>query len=162
MNAAMRPRIASCALLLLLLPCLPAAAQSVRYEMFGQAYVMDLIQSRVESSMLRTVIGLPPADRGHVVFYRPTRAGDPTDPVVVHERDTIVGTVPGDSFVVAAAMPGLHAYRLDAGSNEIAFEVKPGRTYFVRIGTARDSGRLVRSDAVGMLDAARGRHEPLH
>jgi hypothetical protein len=160
MNAAMRPRIASCALLLL--SCLPAAAQNVRYEMFGQAYVMDLTLSRIESSVLRNVIGIPPADRGQVVFYRPNRAGDPVEAVAVQEQGATVGTVPGDSYIVTAATPGPHAYRLDAGSNEVAFDVKPGRTYFVRIGTTRDTGRLVRSDAVGMIDAARGRHEPLY
>ena len=63
-------RVASCALFLL---CLPAAAQNVRYEQSGQAYVMDLVQSRVEYSMLRTVLGVPPSDRGQVVFYRPAR-----------------------------------------------------------------------------------------
>lgn len=156
---ALSVRIASCVLFLL---CLPAAAQNVRYEQSGQAFVMDLVQSRVESSMLRTVLGIPPADRGQVVFYRPARAGDATDPVAIQENGQPVGSVPADAFVVAAATPGLHAYRLDAGSNEIAFDVKPGQTYFVRIGTARDSGRLVRSDAVGMIDAARGRHEVLY
>ena len=157
--SAMRLRIASFALLLL---CLPAAAQNVRYERYGQAFVMDVTQSRVESSVLRSAIGVPPADRGQVVFYRPTRAGEAMQPVAIQERGAIVGAVPGDSYIVTAATPGMHAYRLDAGSNEIAFEVKPGRTYFVRIGTARDNGRLVRSDAVGLIDAARGRHELLY
>ena len=157
--SAMRLRVASCALLLL---CLPAAAQNVRYERFGQAYVLDLTQSRVESSVLRTVIGMPSADRGQVVFYRPTRPGDPVGAVAIQEQDATVGTIPSDSYIVTAANPGMHAYRLDAGSNEIAFEVRPGRTYFVRIGTTRDSTRLVRSDAVSMVDAARGRHELLY
>jgi hypothetical protein len=157
--SAMRLRITSCALLLL---CLPAAAQNVRYERFGQAYVMDLTQSRVEASVLRNVLGVPPADRGQIVFYRPTRAGDPTESVAIQEQGGNVGSVPADSYIVTAATPGVHAYRLDAGSNELAFEVKPGRTYFVRIGTTRDNARLVRSDAVGMLDAARGRHELLY
>ena len=158
MNA-LRIRVASCALFLL---CLPAAAQNVRYEQSGQAFVMDLVQSRVESSMLRTVLGVPPSDRGQVVFYRPARGGDAAEAVAIQENGQAVGSVPADAFVVAAATPGVHAYRLDAGSNEIAFEVRPGQTYFVRIGTTRDAGRLVRSDAVGMIDAARGRHEQLY
>ena len=157
--SAMRLRIVSCSLLLL---CLPAGAQNVRYESFGQAYVMDLTQSRVESSILRNVLGVPPSDRGQIVFYRPTRAGEPTEPVAIQELGANIGSVPGDSYIVTAATPGVHAYRLDAGSNEIAFDVRPGRTYFVRIGTTRNNARLVRSDAVGMVDAARGRHELLY
>ena len=157
--SANRLRVASCALLLL---CLPAAAQNVRYERFGQAYVVDLIHTRAESSVLRNVIGLPSSDRGQIVFYRPARAGGPMAPVAIQEQGNTVVTVPGDSYIVTAAAPGMHAYRLDAGSNELAFEVRPGRTYFVRIGTARDDARLLRSDAVGMIDAARGRHEMLY
>lgn len=152
-------RIASC---LLFLSCLPVAAQNVRYEQSGQAFVIDLVQSRVEANVLRSVIGVPPADRGQVVFYRPARGDDAGSAVAVLERDSTVGDLPAGSFLVAAATPGMHAYRLDAASNEIAFDVKPGRTYFVRIGTARDSTRLVRSDAVGLIDAARQRHEFLY
>ena len=156
---ALRVRIASCVLFLL---CLPAAAQNVRYEQSGQAFVIDLVQSRIESAMLRGVIGVPPADRGQVVFYRPARNGDADNPVALVEGGVAVGSLPAGSFVVAAATPGMHAYRLDAASNEIAFDVRPGQTYFVRIGTTREATRLVRSDAVGMIDAARERHELLY
>lgn len=152
-------RIAGCALLLL---CLPAAAQTVKYEQRGQAYVMDLAKARVEAAVLRGVIGLPSGDRGQVVFYRPTRAGAPAQPVAIQEHDATVGQLPADSYVVAAATAGMHAYRLDAGGDELVLEVRPGRTYFVRIGSSRQGTRLVRSDAVGMLDAARGRHELLY
>lgn len=151
-------RIAACATFLL---CVPLAAQEVRYEQSGQAYVMDLVQSQVEARMLRGVLGMPAADRGQVVFYRPTRPGPGADPVALLENGTTIGMLPADNFIVAAATPGVHRYRLDAGPGELSFEVRPGRTYFVRIGTPRDATRLVRSDAVGMIDAARGRHELL-
>jgi len=151
-------RIALCALSFL---ALPVAAQTVKYEYRGQAYAYDLARTRVETTVLRNVIGLPQAERAQVVFYRPARAGEGSAamPVAVQENGAAVASVPADHFIVAAATPGLHTYRLDGGS-AVTLDLRPGRTYFVRVGTSRDGNvRLVRSDAVGLVDAARGRHE---
>lgn len=139
---------------------LPAAAQHVEYEYRGQAYTVAIAQDRVESTVLRTVIGLPAPGRGQVVFYRPAR-GDAASatPLAVQEDSVPVARVPAGHFIVAEAMPGLHTYRVDGGSG-VTLDVRADRTYFVRVGTGRDgNARLARSDAVGLVDAARGRHE---
>ena len=145
---------------LLLVMCLPAVAQDVRYESRGEAYIAGLEREDVEAAISRQVAAAAPADKAQVVFFRPAKLLDADVEFEVRESGVELARLPGGSYFVVAVPPGTYTYTTDADGSPLTLTLKPGRTYFAKAEPPRndrDRPRLLRSNAMAFIDAANGR-----
>lgn len=144
------------ALGVLVLAAIPAQAQRVRYDHNGQADVVATNFMVVEDALATQVTGQPAGNLGQVVFFRPDRSA--TGDVMVSDGGRAVHPLPDGQWFVALVHPGNHAFAVDG--REIALQVLPGRSYFVRVAGAAGAPRLSRSNAMVFLSAAGSRPMP--
>jgi hypothetical protein len=75
----------------------------------------------------------PPAGKGQVVFFRPSRFGGMALSFSVHEGDTGVGKLGNGSYFVLVADPGPHAYSIQSEATDtLNLEVEAGETQYVQ------------------------------
>lgn len=90
--------------------------------------------------------GAPPAGKGLIVFYRPSRFAGGGLTFTVRENEVDLGRLPNGRYFVHAATPGIHAYEI--GRNDtLRMEVEEGVTYYVQQSTQMGivAGRAVLS-----------------
>jgi hypothetical protein len=142
----------------LLLACLPALAQRVRYENNGQADVTAVNLELVEAAVIRDVTGHAPENVGQIVFFRPDRPAANAAPVSVSENGADLHPLPGGSWFVAVVPPGIHDYSV--GGRTITLEVKPGHCYYLRAAGSAERVQLSQSNAMVFLNATGSRPLP--
>lgn len=146
------------ALVVLLLPCLPAMAQRVRYDANGQADVVAENFTLVEAAVIRDVTGQAPQSRGQVVFFRSDRPAADAGELLVREKGNALHALAAGGYFVAVVPPGLHRYHVDGQS--LSLEVRPGRCYYVRVAGRGVDSRLSQSNAMVFLNATGSRPLP--
>lgn len=97
-------------------------------------------------------IGAAPADKGQIVFFRPSKLGGAALSFSVHEGAKGIGKLGNGQYFVILADPGIHEYSNQSEAKDtLRLEVEPGETYYVQqtIGMGIMMGRphLTPSDA---------------
>jgi hypothetical protein len=78
-------------------------------------------------------IAAPPAGKGQVVFFRPSKFVGMALSFSIHEGDTGVGKLGNGSYFVVAADPGPHAYSIQGEATDtLNLEVEAGETQYVQ------------------------------
>jgi len=90
------------------------------------------------------VVNAPPAGKGQIVFFRPSRFVGAALSFTVRENDVDLGRLPNGRYFVQVADPGIHGYEI--GRNDtMRIEIEEGETYFVMENTTMGimAGRAV-------------------
>lgn len=143
----------SCVLLCL---CLSVSAQEVKVESQGEATVAaeEQAETKVEATAEANVetkaegnaeatatteapgngaIGAPPAGKGQIVFFRPSKFAGAAVGFKVREGTTELGKLRSGNYFVAAVEPGTHEYTVHSEAKDIlTLEVEAGETYYVQ------------------------------
>jgi hypothetical protein len=78
-------------------------------------------------------VGAPPAGKGQVVFFRPSRLMGMALSFSIHEGDTGVGKLGSGTYFVLVADPGPHAYSIQGEATDtLNLEVDAGETQYVQ------------------------------
>jgi hypothetical protein len=78
-------------------------------------------------------IAAPPAGKGQVVFFRPSKFVGMALSFSIHEGDTGVGKLGNGSYFIAVADPGPHAYSIQGEATDtLNLEVEAGETQYVQ------------------------------
>ena len=88
--------------------------------------------------------GAPPAGKGLVVIFRPSRFVGAALVFTAREGEDIIGTLGGGRYLSVPADPGIHEYNIRGGET-IRIEVEEGETYYLQLNIAMGllSGRGV-------------------
>ncbi len=136
---------------------LSAAAQNVRYEQYGTAYITAEDQW-IADRLIDEVVGTVPAAGAQVVFYRgedgfaqEVALGDSSDRVIRLPRSTSV------AFRLA---PGTHTFMVNGQS--VSVVLLSGNRSFVRITRTAVGSRLADSNALTFLRIVTGKRDPLY
>lgn len=92
----------------------------------------------------------PPAGKGQIVFFRPSRFVGSALTFTVRENNVDLGKLPNARYFVQVAEPGIHAYEI--GRNDtMRVEVEAGETYYAIQSTQMGvfAGRAVLSPSDG-------------
>lgn len=74
-------------------------------------------------------ISPPPAGKGQIVFFRPSRFVGAALSFTVRESGTDLGKLPNGRYFVHVAEPGIHEYEI--GRNDVMrMEIEDGETYY--------------------------------
>ena len=140
----------SCVLLAL---SLSVSAQEVKVESQGQAAVEaeapaeakaeatseSAVESKAETTPAAEVaagngiIGAPPAGKGQIVFFRPSKFVGGAVGFKVREGTTELGKLRSGNYFVAAVDPGTHEYTVHSEAKDVlTLEVEAGETYYVQ------------------------------
>lgn len=78
-------------------------------------------------------IGAPPAGKGQIVFFRPSKFAGAAIGFKVREGETELGKLRSGNYFVAAVEPGTHQYIVHSEAKDIlTMEVEAGETYYVQ------------------------------
>jgi hypothetical protein len=96
------------------------------------------------SETTSAITGPPPAGKGLVVFFRPSRFTGGAITFTAREGETEIGRLGNDRYFTLAADPGIHEYNIRGGET-IRIEVEEGETYYLQLNIAMGmmSGRGV-------------------
>lgn len=153
MKSFMARTMALCALVLL---SFPTQAQRVRYDHNGQADVLAENLMLVETAVARDITGIPSGSMGQVVFFRSVRGND--DELPVTEDGQLLHALGQGGWFVALVPAGSHRYEI--GGRELPLDIRPGRSYFVRIAGQGAGLRVSQSSAMVFLNATGSRPLP--
>ncbi len=79
------------------------------------------------------VIGAPPAGKGQIVFFRPSKFTGGAIGFKVREGETELGKLRNGNYFVHVAEPGTHQYTVHSEAKDIlTLEVEAGETYYVQ------------------------------
>lgn len=97
-------------------------------------------------------VAAPPAGKGQVVFFRPSRSKGMLISYSVREGDKTLGKLGNGTYLVLPVEPGLHTYSIQSELKDaLRLEVEVGETYYVQqsmdIGIALIRAYLTPSDA---------------
>jgi hypothetical protein len=77
-------------------------------------------------------IAAPPAGKGQIVFFRPSRMGGAALSFSIREGNTGIGKLGNGSYFVHIAEPGPHEYTNQSEAKDtLRLEIEPGETYWV-------------------------------
>jgi hypothetical protein len=80
-----------------------------------------------------TLITPAPADKGQIVFFRPSRMMGAAIGFKVREGETELGKLRSGKYFVAVIEPGTHVYKVHGETkDELTLEVEAGETYYVQ------------------------------
>jgi hypothetical protein len=80
-------------------------------------------------------ISPPPAGKGQIVFFRPSKFVGAMISYMVREGDTELGKISNGSYFVLATDPGTHVYTVHSEAKDnLTLEVEAGETYYVMSG----------------------------
>ncbi|HJR72989.1 MAG TPA: DUF2846 domain-containing protein [Luteimonas sp.] len=99
------------------------------------------------------LVGAPPAGKGQVVFFRPSKFAGAAVGFKVREGQTELGKLRSGKYFVAVVEPGQHQYTVHSEAEDVlTMEVEAGETYYVQ-GTI-NMGFLVGRPNLSPSDAA--------
>lgn len=98
-------------------------------------------------------VGAPPAGKGQIVFFRPSKFAGAAVGFKVREGQTELGKLRSGKYFVAVVEPGQHQYTVHSEAEDVlTMEVEAGETYYVQ-GTI-NMGFLVGRPNLSPSDAA--------
>ena len=148
------------AILALMLLCLPATAQNVRYEWQGVAFI-DAENQMIAERAVDNVLGARPGSNGQIVFFRP--AGSVGEKYTLSTSnldsggDASLAQLPGSAYYAIAVAPGTHTYSVDG--HALSVLVAPGDRHYVKIDKDR---QLSPTNAQTFLRLVTGKHKSLY
>lgn len=78
------------------------------------------------------LIGTPPAGKGQIVFFRPSKFAGGAIGFKVREGETELGKLRSGNYFVATVEPGAHVYTVHSEAKDVLnLEVEAGETYYV-------------------------------
>lgn len=79
------------------------------------------------------VVGAPPAGKGQIVFFRPSKFAGGAVSYKVREGGTELGKLSNGKFFILAVEPGAHEYTVHSEAKDVLnLEVEAGETYYVK------------------------------
>ncbi|QSX79515.1 DUF2846 domain-containing protein [Agrilutibacter solisilvae] len=79
------------------------------------------------------IIAAAPADKGQIVFFRPSKMMGAAIGFKVREGETELGKLRSGKYFVAVVEPGTHVYNVHGETkDELTMEVEAGETYYVQ------------------------------
>lgn len=96
------------------------------------------------SETTSSITGAPPAGKGLVVFFRPSRMAGMVINFTAREGETEIGRLSNGRYLTQAVDPGIHEFNIRGGET-IRIEVEEGETHFLQLNIAMGfmSGRGV-------------------
>jgi hypothetical protein len=77
-------------------------------------------------------VGAPPAGKGQIVFFRPSKFAGAAIGFKVREGDAELGKLRSGNYFVANVDPGTHVYTVHSEAKDVlTMEVEAGETYYV-------------------------------
>lgn len=150
-------RLCTAGLCALLALCLPAAAQSVRYQWQGQAHIVAE-QMAVVESIIDRVLGPQASDRSQIVFYRPVGRGV-TGEVPLHRDGILVAQLPVGAYYFIVVPPGSYTFALEG--DPLVLDAGPGTRHYIKVSSDPANPRLWPMHAEAFLYMATGKRKPL-
>jgi hypothetical protein len=107
-----------------------------------------------------TLIAPAPADKGQIVFFRPSKMVGAALGFKVRENETELGKLRNGKYFVIQVEPGAHAYNMHGETKDVLnMEIEAGETYYVSasVGMGIIAGRpnLSPSDEAAFLAASK-------
>ncbi len=120
------------------------AQEAAPAEAAAPAVVEAPAAAATPSETTSAITGPPPAGKGLVVFFRPSRFTGGAITFTAREGETEIGRLGNDRYFTLAADPGIHEYNIRGGET-IRIEVEEGETYYLQLNIAMGmmSGRGV-------------------
>ena len=79
------------------------------------------------------IIAAAPADKGQIVFFRPSKMMGAAIGFKVREGETELGKLRNGKYFVAQVEPGTHVYKVHGETkDELTMEIEAGETYYVQ------------------------------
>lgn len=110
------------------------------------------------SETTSSVTGAPPAGKGLVVFFRPSRMVGMAINFTAREGETEIGRLSSGRYLAQAVDPGVHEFNIRGGETT-RIEVEEGETYFLQLNIAM--GFMSGRGALAPSDRATFEERPL-
>jgi hypothetical protein len=109
-----------------------AAAAEPAMEAMPEA-MPEAVAANVAVAVTNGLISAPPAGKGQVVFYRPSKMMGAAIGFKVREGETELGKLRNGKYFVAAVEPGVHEYKVHGETKDaMTLEIEAGETYYVQ------------------------------
>jgi hypothetical protein len=80
-----------------------------------------------------SLVGAPPAGKGQIVFFRPSKMMGAAIGFKVREGETELGKLRSGKYFIAAVEPGTHEYNVHGETKDVlTMEIEAGETYYVQ------------------------------
>lgn len=128
----MRSTITVLACSLLLLPALASAQDASATAPTGTPVAAEATAAPVVAASTG-LVGAAPADRGQIVFFRPSKFAGGAVGFKVREGETELGKLRSGKYFIALVEPGTHSYTVHSEAKDVlTMEVEAGETYYVQ------------------------------
>ena len=117
---------------LLLLPALASAQDASATTPAGTSVAAEATAAPVVAAS-SGLVGAAPADKGQIVFFRPSKFAGGAVGFKVREGDTELGKLRSGKYFIALVEPGTHSYTVHSEAKDVlTMEVEAGETYYVQ------------------------------
>lgn len=117
---------------LLLLPALASAQDASATAPTGTPVAAEATAAPVVAASTG-LVGAAPADKGQIVFFRPSKFAGGAVGFKVREGDTELGKLRSGKYFIALVEPGTHSYTVHSEAKDVlTMEVEAGETYYVQ------------------------------
>lgn len=117
---------------LLLLPALASAQDASATAPTGTPVAAEATAAPVVAASTG-LVGAAPADKGQIVFFRPSKFAGGAVGFKVREGETELGKLRSGKYFIALVEPGTHSYTVHSEAKDVlTMEVEAGETYYVQ------------------------------
>ena len=117
---------------LLLLPALASAQDASATAPAGTPVAAEATAAPVVAAS-SGLVGAAPADKGQIVFFRPSKFAGGAIGFKVREGETELGKLRSGKYFIALVEPGTHSYTVHSEAKDVlTMEVEAGETYYVQ------------------------------
>ncbi|WP_119719383.1 DUF2846 domain-containing protein [Cognatilysobacter tabacisoli] len=117
---------------LLLLPALASAQDASATAPTGTPVAAEATAAPVVAAS-SGLVGAAPADKGQIVFFRPSKFAGGAVGFKVREGETELGKLRSGKYFIALVEPGTHSYTVHSEAKDVlTMEVEAGETYYVQ------------------------------
>lgn len=101
----------------------------------GSAVAQEASPAPISIRTKSETIGAPPAGKGQIIFFRPSRLMGGALGCTVRESGNQVGRLGNGKYFVHVAEPGTHVFTTSSEATDtLTLEIEPDETYFVTCG----------------------------
>jgi hypothetical protein len=93
----------------------------------------DATATATAPAATNSLVGAPPAGKGQIVFFRPSKMIGAAIGFKVREGETELGKLRSGKYFIAAVDPGTHEYNVHGETKDVlTMEIEAGETYYVQ------------------------------
>jgi hypothetical protein len=93
----------------------------------------DATATATAPAATNSLVGAPPAGKGQIVFFRPSKMMGAAIGFKVREGETELGKLRSGKYFIAAVEPGTHEYNVHGETKDVlTMEIEAGETYYVQ------------------------------